>query len=774
MIDVEGINITIAADTSRLESAARRAQATISGMGTGITNNLTNLRTVFANLTQTTAAFRAALQNMGLAPTAENIRILTKALKEEELQEKATLKAIQETMKARARAAKEAAQLRVTAVKAAEGYDNRVARERRLALEKAHNDQSTIANKSALYGGLASGTLIGGRFGFASGFFGGRIGANVGGAIGSAIAGTGSMTSKVLAGIGGGFGSIGGAALAAGAKVLQSALEISFHLMEKIAGKAQEFLFTSLKLGVEYEKQITSLSGLTGSKEKGSKLFSDIEKVAINSPYRTSQLIPQAEMLLGAGVKLDQIPAMLSRVGDIAGGDMEKFHFVAKALGDTKAVGHLRGQELNQFANQGISREDFAETMGLGKNLFKFNRKLEAGEVSYGIVAETINRLTSKGGRFADRGQEISTQTVGGALDSLGETMEGFQKKFGEVVLRKFNVAEILNKVLNNFGTIDMGAVEKWVGRAANAFKPLGAVLLKFGDYLMELGMSVAKSLPTWEELGSVFIDSVNKYLPFFIESMKSMGIVVLGVGRLFLKVTDWLIGAVNYITQSKVFKKVIGDVGEIPQIARARTIDKWFKDMQDGLKKSPDANKFFLDDGKKSTGALSKIFNQEDGGSRDINQIAKLDTTSSPYNKHMLDLSEKINKEIDTGTSAYEKFGKGIARLNFSAQKQGQFGPLIDEKEYKIGVLDFYKALEHDMKEFLDHQPTTAAYGSGTAQDIVNANVTMQTMNIQERTLAVIEAAKLVQEQQKEVQQKIFDAIKGVATKEFLSEFGL
>ena len=185
MIDVEGINITIAADTSRLESAARRAQATISGMGTGITNNLTNLRTVFANLTQTTAAFRAALQNMGLAPTAENIRILTKALKEEELQEKATLKAIQETMKARARAAKEAAQLLVTAVKAAEGYDNRVARERRLALEKAHNDQSTIANKSALYGGLASGTLIGGRFGSASGFFGGRIGANVGGAIGA-------------------------------------------------------------------------------------------------------------------------------------------------------------------------------------------------------------------------------------------------------------------------------------------------------------------------------------------------------------------------------------------------------------------------------------------------------------------------------------------------------------------------------------------------------------------------------------------------------------
>jgi hypothetical protein len=291
------------------------------------------------------------------------------------------------------RAAKEAAQLRVTAVKAAEGYDNRVARERRLALEKAHNDQSTIANKSALYGGLASGTLIGGRFGFASGFFGGRIGANIGGAIGSTIAGTGSMTSQVLAGIGGGVGSIGGAALAAGAKVLQSALETSFHLMEKIAGKAQEFLFTSLKLGVEYEKQITSLSGLTGSKEKGSKLFSDIEKVAINSPYRTSQLIPQAEMLLGAGVKLDQIPAMLSRVGDIAGGNMEKFHFVAKALGDTKAVGHLRGQELNQFANQGISREDFAETMGLGKNLFKFNRKLEGGEVSYGIVAETINRL---------------------------------------------------------------------------------------------------------------------------------------------------------------------------------------------------------------------------------------------------------------------------------------------------------------------------------------------------------------------------------------------
>lgn len=759
MIDVEGINIKIAGDTSGLDAAARRVRDTLREIGRNTINNAQNIKNTFDNIQRQQQALKNLFANLGIKNTAENIRILNAALKEEEAQIKKNEKAY-----------KDYQQSRVNAIKAGDAYNKRMKAEADRAQRQQYHTQDSIANKAALYSGLTSGTVVGGRLGFAGGFFGGRIGSYVGSSIGNMFGATAGAAGGI---VGGALGGIGGTALAAGAKVMEMYLKSSLALMERIGGLAHDFLSTSLKLGITYEKQIVSLQGLTGSKEVGNKLYQDVEKIAIKSPYRTSQLIPQAEMLLGAGIKADEIPAYLSRVGDIAGGDMEKFHFVAKAMADVKAAGHLKGQELNQFSNQGISAKDFATTMGLENNLPKFKRMMEQGQVGEDVVIDTINRLTNKGGRFAGRGQEVANNTVGGALDSLGETVESFQKKFGDMILKKFNVAAILNKVLNGFGDIDMKKVEKWVERAAKAFAPLGETLLKFGDYLLEIGANLGESLPSWEEFASVISDSVDRYLPFFINTLKVLGIATLAIGRTFLSVGDWFIGVINTITQSMVFKKVIGDVGEIPQVARAGTIDKWMKDLQTGLKKSPDPTKIV--NGKwdvKNAGPLQNVMNNGDP-IRDFDEVANIKSKKPISDKHTDDMLSKIENEISTGIGSYEKFDKGLARLTNALNPGGGNTPLIGEKEFGIGALDLFKSLESDMKDFMD-KPAAAAFArSGSAQDIINANLTAGNMDIGERTLAVIEAAKVVQEQQKEVQTKILDAIKKYNTNQILNEFG-
>lgn len=759
MIDVEGINIKIAGDISGLDAAARRVRDTLHKIGRDTINNAQNIKNTFDNIQRQQQALKNLFANLGIKNTAENIRILNAALKEEEAQIKKNEKAY-----------KDYQQQRVNAIKAGDAYNKRMKAEADRAQRQQYHTQDSIANKAALYSGLASGTLVGGRLGFAGGFFGGRIGSYVGSSIGNMFGATAGAAGGV---VGGALGGIGGTALAAGAKVMEMYLKSSLALMERIGGLAHDFLSTSLKLGITYEKQIVSLQGLTGSKEVGSKLYNDIEKIAIKSPYKTSQLIPQAEMLLGAGVKPDQIPAYLSRVGDLAGGNMERFHFIAKAMADVNAVGHLRGQELNQFANQGIMAKDFAKVMGLENNMPKFMRKMEQGEVNPNVMFEMVEGLTNKGGRFHNRGQEIATGTVGGALDSLGETIESFQKKFGDMILKKFNIAAILNKVLNGFGDIDMKKVEKWVERAAKAFTPLGETLLKFGDYLLEIGANLGESLPSWEEFASVISDSVDRYLPFFINTLKVLGIATLAIGRTFLSVGDWFIGVINTITQSMVFKKVIGDVGEIPQVARAGTIDKWMKDLQTGLKKSPDPIKII--NGKwdaKNAGPLQNVMNNGDPV-RPIEEQAGFERQPPGFDKHTNDMISKIDNEIATGIGSFEKFDKGIARLANAWSPSNGAKSQIGEKEFGVGALDLFKSLESDMKDFMD-KPAVAAFArSGSAQDIINANLTSGNMDIGERTLAVIEAAKVVQEQQKEVQTKILDAIKKYNTNQILNEFG-
>lgn len=624
------------------------------------------------------------------------------------------------------------------------------------------NQKAAIVNKAALYGGLGSGVFVGGRFGFASGFFGGRIGANLGGMVGGV---PGSAVGGVL-------GSIGGAALAAGAKAMQLYLQACVALMSKLKDMAVDFLTSSVKAGLEFEKQSTTFRVLTGSKEKGDALYKSIEKITINSPYKTSQLAKQAEVLLGSGVAPEQIPAFIGRIGDMAGGNMERFHYIAKAFADVNAVGHLRGQELNQFSNQGIGRKDFAAALGM--SVPQFERKMAKGEITSDLVYQAGNALTDKGGRFHGLGKEISTTTVGGALESLEETIESAKKRFGEMILKKFNIAEIINKVINSMGDLDMSGVEAWLERAKQAFTPLGAVVIRFVDYVATSTVRLAQSLPSWEEFASVVSDSVDRYLPPLIELFKGLGIVTLALGRIMLQVTGFMIKAINSVTGSAVFKKVIGDVPLLPEIARQGTLDKWMADMQKGIRGLGDPTNMITHPGKgvfaeqmkagaPLFGPLGKVFfeNKIPAIREGIEDFGKMFGKTPFFNKQIMDLVEKLDKQSIEGTHPFEKFEKGMKKLNRARFTDGIEKPLIDDKTYNIGVMDFVKGLQHDMKDFMDHQPTTAYGGSSEAQGIINANITMQTNNIQERILMVIEASKIVQEQQLEQEKLIVDAVK-------------
>ena len=625
------------------------------------------------------------------------------------------------------------------------------------------NQRATIANKAALYSGLASGTVIGGRIGFASGFFGGRVGSNIGGMLGG-------TPGAIIGGIGGG---LGGMALAAGAKMMQMYLEASVALMTKINSLAMEFLGSSLKLGIEYEKQLTSFRVLTGSKEKGNKLYEDIEKIAINSPYKTSQLTKQAEILLGSGIKAEHVPAFIGRIGDMAGGNMERFHYIAKAFSDVNAAGRLRGQELNQFSNQGIGREDFALALGMDK--YQFERKMAKGEITRDLVFEAGNKLTDPGGRFHGYGKEIATTTVGGALESLEETFESVQKKLGDMLLKKFNVAEILNKLINGMGDFDMSKIEAWVERGKKAFTPLGAVVIRFADYIVTSTVRLAQSLPSWEEFASVVSDSVDRYLPPLIELFKTMGVVTLALGRVMLAFTGFVIKTINTISQSSIVKKTIGDLPEIPNIARQGTLDKWMENMQKGFKSMGDPTNMITNPGKSIfpetmkhgtalLGPFGKIFFEDKIPAirEGITDFAKMFAPPPAFSKEVMDLVEKIDKQIKEGTHPHEKFQKGINKLNQARfPSDPNVSALIGDKEYNVGVMDFVKTLQHDMKDFMDHMPHTGYAGTSDAQSIINANITMQTNDIQGRILMAIEASKIVQEQQLEQEKLIVEAVK-------------
>jgi len=756
MIEVEGINISIAGDASKFEAAVKRVEQRMREMERGVNANATNLSNGFTRITQSAQRFSAALLNMGLPVTNENLRVLKQSYKEiEQEQNKAAAneKKIQDAMyKWRTALRKQEERDNKNHLKAVEKAN----REARKEQEKAEHAQSTIANKSALYGGLISGTMVGGRFGFASGFFGGRVGTAIGGALGGAGSG--------LAIAGGVAGAGAGLALAAGAKILVAYLETAYALMEKIGGAAYSFLTTSLKLGLEHEKQITSLRIMSGGKEKGDKLYGQIEKIAIDSPYRTTELLKQGEILLGSGVSPENLPAYLSRIGDMSGGNMNRFHLIAKAMADVKAVGHLRGQELNQFANQGYGAAFFAKNLGMEPEVFK--RKMSQNEITADKVAGAINNATDKGGQLYGKSKEIATTTVGGALESIGETIESFQKKFGEMLLKKFNVAEILNKFLRALESIDMKKIEQWVDRGIEAFKPLGKTFIEFGDYIVKFAQTLWSALPSWNEFASVITENVKVFIPMFIDAIRLVSVMTAVAAKTILFFANSAISILNGLISfstlgtKPILEKITNTKLTIPQIQGIDKMQKSLNGFIGGVVGSGSFRPSSRNGGGDKNGFFTDLINGKHSNRNGVDPD-KINERGPRFDKETQDLAEKVSKEVKEGVHPFQKFDIGMKRLIQAAKPSDGGAPLIGKDAFGVGAVQFMHSLENDMKGFMDKQPHTAAYATSDAQSIINANITMNQMNVQERTLATIEAAKIVLENQLKAEQEILKALK-------------
>lgn len=235
------------------------------------------------------------------------------------------------------------------------------------------------------------------------------------------------------------------AGIAGGATV--KALDMVTGLVEK-AGAA------AIKGAADWERMSTAFEVMTGSAAKGSKLLREVEALAIATPFSSAGLASAGQGLMAMGVPSESLIPTMSRLGDIAAGNEEVFGRLAVVFGQVTSQGKLMGQDLLQFTNAGVGAKDFADTLGV--SVEEFMKLKEAGQVGVGTVIETINRLTSGTGRFAEMNQK-QLKTVHGQWNSLTETVAKSAKEVGLSVFKTLDVA-------NNIGRLSdfLAPMERW------------------------------------------------------------------------------------------------------------------------------------------------------------------------------------------------------------------------------------------------------------------------------------------------------------------------
>ena len=176
------------------------------------------------------------------------------------------------------------------------------------------------------------------------------------------------------------------------------------------------------KLGMEAETTATAFEVLVGSEEKAAGLLKQLDKFAADTPFNKLQLTQNAQQMMNFGVASDKVMGYLQQLGDISGGNAERFSSLSLVFGQVSASGKLMGQDLLQFINAGFNPLKELEAM-TGKSYKELQELMSKGEITFDHVAAAMAHATGEGGKFHGM-MEKQSQTLGGRWSTMVDTIQ--------------------------------------------------------------------------------------------------------------------------------------------------------------------------------------------------------------------------------------------------------------------------------------------------------------------------------------------------------------
>lgn len=227
----------------------------------------------------------------------------------------------------------------------------------------------------------------------------------------------------------------------------------------------------------EMEQYQTSFEVMLGDTEKAAALIEKMRTFAAKTPLGMTDAVSTGSLLMNYGVSSDNLIDTMTKLGDLASGNAEKFNRVALAYGQMLAKGKVSGEELRQMTEAGVPLQTaLAESIGVTGE--EFSKMVSAGKVGIDDLDKAIESLTTGNGQFAGM-MEKQAETMQGMLSTLQDNVSEFFRKlgegaFGEVKDALSEVMELmdewendgtLNNVARELGTL----IKNFVGGLKNA-----------------------------------------------------------------------------------------------------------------------------------------------------------------------------------------------------------------------------------------------------------------------------------------------------------------
>jgi tape measure domain-containing protein len=207
------------------------------------------------------------------------------------------------------------------------------------------------------------------------------------------------------------------------------------------------------------QSQAKSLEVLTGSAKLAAQIVRELQSYGAATPFESTELIETAKRLNAFGVGATEVVATTKRLGDVAGATGANLGELATAYGQVVAKGRLQGEELLQFQERGVALSQELQKMYKLQGA-EFTKALEGGRISAEAVEVAIERLTDKGGKYAD-GAIAQSDTLNGKLSTLKDTITALSQTIGTVL-------EPALKGILNFATNILDTINQAIRAAIN------------------------------------------------------------------------------------------------------------------------------------------------------------------------------------------------------------------------------------------------------------------------------------------------------------------
>ena len=305
-------------------------------------------------------------------------------------------------------------------------------------------------------------------------------------------------------------------------------------------GVTTNFVKQVYEIRGQYELLERSLGVLLNSFENGSRIFQELNSMAIKSPFTLIELAGAAKQLTAYNFEAKEVVDTTRRLADISaalGVPMERLTY---NLGQIRAQTVLTARDARDFANAGLPivkslADYFTELEGKVVTTGDVYDRMSKKMVSYTDVMAVLNKMTDEGGKFFDF-QAKQAQTLRVQMANLSLAFNNMLNDIGkehQSLLSK--PLQILKSLLENWRTIERAIWD--VVYAISAYKA--------ASILMALTTPVAQ-MNNLSAATASMVAGGNKLIGVF----KSLGVVM---KIALLNPVTWILGigmAINDVFQ--------------------------------------------------------------------------------------------------------------------------------------------------------------------------------------------------------------------------------